>query len=290
MKKDIIDDCSVVIRSVGERTEEACKDKLKEVFPEENITVISDRPFSATLRKSLEHGLDKGLPWTFCVDADVLIDRIGVQELFNRARVERDHVFEMHGFVFDKFFNEVRPAGNHLYRTSHIPWAIQAIPQEGDSLRPETTMIKALVSKGLSNRYFEDLIVGIHDFEQYYLDIYCKGYLHAHKHATHVSRLLPFWKNQAETDVDFQVLLWGVAAGVASTGSIFVDKNKVPLDIFHLYGKNLSEKEQIRPGQPLTLDMSSVLNAGETNLRANKTKMVGLRRLLRGVVRYFVRL
>lgn len=245
MSKQRITDCTVIIRSVDERTEGLCKELATDVFPSENIAVITDRPFSVTLRRSLQFGLKAGLPWTFCLDADVLIDKDRIHELFGRAREESHSIFEIHGFVYDKFFNECRPAGNHLYRTEHLNEAIIHVPAEGLSLRPETTMIKSMHTRHLYNRYYTDLVIGIHDFEQYYLDIFSKGYLHANKHVKHLSRLLPYWKSMAAKDKDFEVLLWGISAGIAQTAQVFADKGKVPTQIFDLYAAGMQEKRAL---------------------------------------------
>ena len=40
---------TVVIRSVGERTEAVCRNLVAQQVPQENIVVVSNAPFSATL-------------------------------------------------------------------------------------------------------------------------------------------------------------------------------------------------------------------------------------------------
>lgn len=222
---------------------------LEGIFPRDNIEIISSRPFSATLRNSLVHGLATGRDWTFCVDADVLVHESGIRELFRRAASAGDDYFEFHGFVADKFFGDFRPAGNHLYKTAHLQRALALIPEEGVSLRPETFMLKAMQDQGIEHKYYPDLIVGIHDYEQYYSDIFAKGYLHSRKHVAHLSRLLPNWWKRAETDDDFKVLLWGIGIGISHGGNVFADKSKVPFEIFEYLFDGREEKPPLNAAE-----------------------------------------
>ncbi len=68
-------DVTVIVRECGERTAATCVAMLQRLFPGREIHRVSARPFSATLRLSLEKGLAEGRPWTLCIDADVLVMR-----------------------------------------------------------------------------------------------------------------------------------------------------------------------------------------------------------------------
>lgn len=244
-----IENCTVVIRSVGERTEQTCFKLLEDLFPAGHIQVISDTPFSATLRKSLQHGITQNREWTLCIDADVLIEQKALRTLFERSAMFDDTYFEFHGFVADKFFYDIRPAGNHLYRTQHLQKSIELIPQEGTTLRPETYMLTAMNKIGFKNKYFSDMVVGIHDFEQYYSDIFRKGYLHSRKHVFHLSKLLPVWSQKAKTDDDFRVFLFGVGCGIASDTDVTADKSKTPFNLFEILSKGIKEKSLLKKEQ-----------------------------------------
>ena len=73
-EKSLIDRTSVIIRSAGERTEQLCRKLIIEqgVSPE-NLVAIKEVPFSAALKKSFQAGIERGLKWTLCNDADVLL-------------------------------------------------------------------------------------------------------------------------------------------------------------------------------------------------------------------------
>ncbi|PKO72738.1 MAG: hypothetical protein CVU20_01560 [Betaproteobacteria bacterium HGW-Betaproteobacteria-14] len=205
-------DVTVIVRECGERTADACVALLQRRFPGQDIHRVSDRPFSATLRRSLEKGLAEGRPWTLCIDADVLVlpELADLLEAANDAPAE---VFELQGLVFDKLMTAPRAAGNHLYRTSLIARALPLIPA-GHSLRPESDMVEAMAAQGFPNRQSATLI-GLHDFEQSFRDLHAKAFLHGHKHRFLLPLYRPLWQMLAPIDDDFRVALAALDAAQA---------------------------------------------------------------------------
>ena len=197
-----IADVTIIVRECGERTAEACVALLQRLFPGNEIHRVGARPFSATLRLSLEKGLAEGREWTLCIDADVLA-LAGLLDLLQEAQAAPADVFELQGLVFDKLMAAPRAAGNHLYRTHHLERAVALIPA-GKSLRPETQMIEVMAGLGFPWRQSRAL-VGLHDFEQSYADIYAKAYLHGHKHHYLLPLFRPLWQLLAQDDADFRV-------------------------------------------------------------------------------------
>jgi len=197
-------DVTIVVRECGERTAELCVWLLQQTFPEHEIHRVSARPFSETLRLSLEKGKAEGRPWTLCIDADVLV-LPELTELLAEAETMPTDVFEIQGLVIDKLMTAPRAAGNHLYRTDLIPRALPLIAA-GQGLRPETEMIEAMASEGFPNRQ-SVIVVGLHDFEQSYRDIYAKAFLHGHKHRFLLPLYRPLWKLLARSDADYRVAL-----------------------------------------------------------------------------------
>ncbi len=198
------DQVTVIVRHCGERTTDACAKLLQDLAPGNRVHRVSARPFRETLRQSLELGLAERRPWTLCIDADVLV--LPQMEDFLRA-ADRFPAgfFEAQALVLDKLVPARRPAGNHLYRTELIARALPKIPR-GDSVRPEYEMIKAMSALGYRDHQ-SPLLVGLHDFEQAYEDIYLKAFLHAHKHRAFVPLLRPLWRALGPGDADFRVAL-----------------------------------------------------------------------------------
>lgn len=236
---------TVIIRSVGERTESLTRSLIiAQGVPEKNVLVIRDAPFSMTLRKSFEQGIIQGRPWTFCVDADVLLRQGSVLEMLSVAERQNPKVFEMQGYILDKFFGGVRGGGVHLYRTELLNIALSEIPNEGLDIRPEYHTIKAMVKLGYywKNIYY---VVGLHDFEQYYSDIYRKACVYAHKHVHRSEPLLTFWRNNINFDKDYSVALFGFARGIEHAGPLSIDvTNKAYLRDMRSLG--IEEKQDIK--------------------------------------------
>lgn len=195
------DDLGVVVRGSGERTIEACCGLLAELFGE-SVHRVSGRPFSATLRKSLELGTRLGRPWTLCVDADVLA-LPALATFIAEARALPRNTFAVQALVLDKLLPVRRPAGNHLYRTELLNLALSRIPSE-DMLRPEYEMIRSMC--GLGHGFYQSrLVVGLHDFEQSYADLFAKAYLHGHKHRSLEDQFLLIWQSLSDEDADYAV-------------------------------------------------------------------------------------
>ena len=216
-------DVTVIIRSTGERTLSYCRKLITLQVPEEQVNIIEETPHPAALKKCLETGIEQGRKWTLLIDADVLItnDVVGTMLQFAESAVE--NLLVIQGVVLDKFFPIKRPAGNHIYRTALLKKAVELIPTHGTSLRPESDMMEAMAENGYPWQQV-DFILGLHDFRQYYRDIYKKCFLQAHKHARYISIVESYWEEKQTYDKDFKVALAGLKAGREYNGKVFVDR------------------------------------------------------------------
>lgn len=215
-------DVTVIVRECGERTADACASLLEEVFPGQVVFRVSGQPFAATLEKSLLQGLAEARPWTLCVDADVLV-LPSLTDFIDEAKRLPDHYVEAQALVADKLLPARRPAGNHLYRTALIPKALTCLPKTA-SLRPESSMMDILAQAG--HPYHQsDILVGLHDFEQYPADIYNKAALHGHKHAYLEDLLLPLWLQWGHEDLDYRIAYDAFVAARQSPPPAAVSRN-----------------------------------------------------------------
>lgn len=239
---------SVVIRSVGERTESLCRDLLIRSLGVEP-TIINERPFAKSLEKGLLYGIEKDKKWTLCTDADLLVDLDGLNRLIQYAESTKDSVFKITPQFFDKFFDDYREGGVHLYRTKYLKEALDYIPSEGLDLRPETHMLTRMRRIGYD---FErpPIIIGVHDFDQYYKDIFRKGYVHSHKWVNRLSELVPMWREKAKKDADFRVLLTGVAAGLLTP----TDQIRINEEVTPHYMLNMLTNDEIVEKNPIDVD------------------------------------
>lgn len=219
------DQVTIIIRSVGERTETLCKKLiLDQGVPEENVFVIRETPFSKAMRVGYQKGIDNGLKWTYCIDADVLMAEHAIRDMVRVANKQPDEVFTISARLVDKFFNFPRRVGNHLFRTSSLASMISNIaPYEKEGIRPETDAKNAIIEKGGIEHKIDD-IIGLHDFEQHYEDIARKAYVHANKHTEYLGEFVPHWKENAAKDRDYKVALFGLSEGLKHVDNVKINK------------------------------------------------------------------
>jgi hypothetical protein len=247
---------TIIIRSVQERTEQLCHDLiLAQGVDPDIIVIVREAPFSVALRKSFQIGLERGLPWTLCVDADLLLRSGSIQRMLELAKQQPENVCEIQGYILDKFFGGPRPGGVHLYRSSLLSKAVSFMPNDGLDIRPEFQILQIMQSKGYPWVSVPD-VVGLHDFEQYYRDIFRKCFVQAHKHEYLTDLFLSIWRKWANNDRDYWVALQGFAAGIAHHEDVRIDTRQVFL-------QNGFDRLQIKEKAPLAsgqLSLDSVEN------------------------------
>lgn len=215
---------TVVLRAAGERTVKACRTILAQQVPDANITTICETPFARAVQRTFEIGVDAGRPWTLAIDADVMLRHDAVATLLAWGNSAADHVFEVQGTVLDKLMGGPRAAGNHLFRTALLPAALAYIGTDAaaESLRPETFVMRRMAEAGHPWVQHEG-VLGLHDYEQAYRDIYRTAFVHAHKHNRQLPYLLALWERLAPADADYRVALWGARDGEKYQDDVRID-------------------------------------------------------------------
>lgn len=240
----ILHKVTVVIRSVGERTEEVCRALiLEQGVPPEAVFVVRQTPFSRTLRAGTEIGLEQKRPWTLFVDADLLLRPGSIRRIVEVAEAQAPKVCQVQGYCLDKFFGGVRPGGIHLYRTSLMGEFLSCIPDDGADIRPETRALTTMASKGFP-WYLASELVGLHAFEQSYEDIFRTCFVHAHKYSHLFEFLIPYWRSKVQLDGDYRVALAGFSAGIEYSGLVRIDK-KAPYLLAAMARVNRLEKNDL---------------------------------------------
>ena len=272
LKSKVLKDTIWVIRSAGERTTEACRALVEEFVPSDQVRVIQEVPFSKAIKKTFQIGAESGKKWTVCLDADVLVYREGIRELLEATESVDSHIWSVQGLTIDKFIPIIRTAGNGIYRNSMVQEAMQYIPEEGTSLRPETTMMDAMIAAG-HLKYRTNIVVGIHDFEQYFSDIFRKTFLHVHKHSNVLNEMLAYWEQMKKDDEDFEIALLGAEAGKSFSGTIKIDKRFRQKE-----WQRICEREEIKekddlPSKKITpAKVRDFVNTFETDMELQKKK------------------
>jgi len=221
---------TLVIRTVGERTEDACRASIRaQGITDVQIVTVRETPFSRAMRVGFEAGIAAGRDWTFCVDADVILRRGSIAAMLRQAAQQPPNVFELQAVVLDKLFVALREAGNHLFRTELLPQVIDCIPEEGETLRPESTAMERM--KACGYRWTRvPYVLGLHDFGQSNRDIFRKCYTHAQKHVHLLGDLIPMMRARVASDPDFEVAIAGLAEGLKAKDSVRINTNYRPFN------------------------------------------------------------
>ena len=215
----------VVIRSSEERSLQACLNSVLLQTDKNNLRIIQERPFENALRKSFKLGIESGKRWLITLDADVLLFPNVLNDLLAAAEQMPETYVEIGARIFDKVFGAYRLAGNRVYRVSILQKALSCIPEIGTEIRPETATLKKLAEFGHSNRKI-GLVMGIHDFEQFYGDLYRKAFVHGQKHYYLAGDLLKRCLKKKAADPDFAVILKGFCDGIVSTEKATIDAGR----------------------------------------------------------------
>lgn len=220
----LLDSVIVVIRASSERTFDLCK-ALCLAQGVESLSIVQEVPFEMALRKCYAIGIASNMKWMVTVDADVLIIDGAVQTLVNHAEMMPQNFVQLEGRIYDKITGLYRQAGHRIYRTRLLPLALNQIPHDGVQLRPEYFTLQQMGKLGYPSRRISD-VVGLHDFEQSYFDIYRKSFVHAIKHPHWVADIIERCVKSLHNDPDYLVILKGLWDGLTTEMAVSIDRRK----------------------------------------------------------------
>ena len=216
-------DVRLVIRSAGERTTSvAARLAVQCGVAADDITIVREVPFELAVRASYQEGIRAGRTWTMTLDADVLLNATAIADLIHCADQLPSHFLQLEGCVFDKITGSYRQAGHRIYRTELLPLALTQIPPPGIRIRPERFTLGQMIALGYPSRCVPE-VVGLHDFEQHYADLYRKSLVHAKKHPYLLDDLLLRCARQMHEDTDFLIILKGLWDGLRMPGMASID-------------------------------------------------------------------
>lgn len=215
-------DLIVVIRSSGERTEALCRELVLREMPIDRVHIVRAFPFEKTLSECFRIGRDSDAKWMMTLDADVLLRQGAIHDFLNEAGQLPDHFFHTEGLIFDKLTGRYRKAGHRMYRVSMLEKAMGLIPEAGSEIRPEFTTVNRMAAAGFLSRE-TSTVYGIHDFEQYFEDVYRKCFVHARKHREWVGGLIEYWQGESD-DADFRIALKALYDGLTIGIRVSIDK------------------------------------------------------------------
>ena len=239
-------DINVVIRSVGERTVNILKESvLRQQITDADIKIIQVFPFESALREMMNLSLASQKKWTIALDGDTVIFDNAISKLVDAINKLPRSAFTLQGNLYDKIFGEFRPVGHRIYRTEYFQKALQLIPNSGEFMRPETTMIERMTSLGYGH-FVHNKVHGLHGYEQYYRDIYRTSFTHGIKHATKGAKILHSSLKKINFDSDYSIVIRGLVDGMITTKGVNLDASTYSEISYKLLAQlGLKEKDAV---------------------------------------------
>ena len=268
-------DCFVVVRAAGERTEAACARLAGSQVGEANVRTIREVPFSEAVRRGFEIGVEAGRAWTLCLDADVLLRPGAIAALCAAGDAEwaaSPDLFEIEGRVADKLLGQLRPAGAHLYRTSLLEEALRTADFNAKKRRPESHVKRCMRKAGYRTAEIAD-VLGLHDHEQSYRDLFRKVFTHARKHERFMTYAQRYWRRAGASDDDlrFAYVVLAMAHAINEHANldsvpagerVAIDVRAFPGDVEALLKPlGLEEKAPLDPGEYMGAAVEDALDA-----------------------------
>ena len=253
----IAEDVFVVIRAAGERTEAVTHALAAHELSPSRIAVLHEVPFATAIRKAFERGVAEAAEWTLCLDADVLLRPGAIADLLVEARRQDAAAFGVSGTVADVLLGQWRVAGQHLYRTALLGKALEKAKFDPAKRRPESH-VKRYMREAGHPWIQSSVMMGLHDAEQFYADIFRKVVVHSRKHERFMAYARLFWARAGKADPDFRVALASLDGperigavperGRSVADSVLIDRTQFPDRIdAYLSETGLVEKDPLTP-------------------------------------------
>ena len=261
----------VAIRAAGERTEALAHALAAAEVGPDRVTLLHEVPFATAIRAGFERGVASGAAWTLCLDADVLLRPGAVADLLTQARHLDPGMFGVSGVVADPLMGRQRVAGQHLYRTDLLRTALSTASFDPSQRRPESHVKRQMLAAGHA-WHRSDVVMGLHDAEQFYADIFRKVVVHTRKHEKAMPIARRIWARTAATEPDARVAFWSMEAPErigpvpppkgAGARAVSIDRRQFPDRIDGFLGLvGLTEKPPLSADAMRPADVSARLAA-----------------------------
>lgn len=247
------DEIRIIVRTCGERTTQKCVELCEK---QGTTDIIEAVPFGESLRKSYKTAMNYPSKWVCMIDADVLLLpgtlQAAITELNNADAIGKHTYFCLDGFCQDKIMMKRRRAGIHIYRTELLEQGYQYI--DDLQLKPESHVRKSMALEGFPTYSKSPITFGLHDYEQYYVDLWRKSVCQTQKLPKRAIIAAPTWKilstsTGAKKDDDFLVIYEAHKYGIKRTPQIVIDKNVDYDAAANLARLNIIEKEALPVGK-----------------------------------------
>lgn len=242
---------AVIVRSVGERTEDKALKRLKDIFGDNNVYLVKNvTPLIEASKETFELGLKTGKKWILVVDSDVFLFEDKIWIFIKKAQkiIKKDKkALCFQGYVFDKFANTPRECGVYLFYSKNLKYKNEYFNLCKDKIRPDSCVRDYIEEKGYRT-YQSDDVLGIHDFFQNNRDIVKKIILHCKKNDDEIKNWIKEWEKLAKNDKDFEYAFLGLKIYDSIKDKNFIPDSKQ----FDEYIKNyniLNSKDELQDNE-----------------------------------------
>lgn len=262
-----------VVRSVGERTESLCIDLLEQYRCEEDsLSIIRQQTHADAVEGTLRIAADQPQQWTVAVDADMLLYPTAVDTIRRELMSAHSASSVVHFAVSDKLYRMKR-WGVTVFRRDA---AAEAVPilrslREQRNLKIERALIKKLESQGRKVE-FSRTDVALHDFLQYYADLYRKAYLNAVRNPAITRRAHRPWKRISAVDRDYAAILKGSEDALIETRQLSNSVGDFEPSILQarIRSLGLDEKNDLTVDAYVDWDIEKMVEEQRLSLRKHK--------------------
>lgn len=214
----MIKDLIVIVRSVGERTENACLDIVQsQLNSEKQAHLVKGKPFSEAHMNSIQIALDSKANWALFLDADVLLRNDALEIIVQEAKKIAEPFFQLNFRILDRGFGG-ESYGVHFYSTKYFEHALKYKEVAFVAQRPEFAICRELaVHEGIPS-ITSKISVALHGYQQYYIDLYRTTFVRAIKYSRHLEYMFRLYKEGyigvENDDFDMRFMFWGLVDGM----------------------------------------------------------------------------
>lgn len=225
-------DVFVVVRSVDERTEDACVSIAESQLSDPSqLAIVKGIPFGEAHIESIRLAIDSQAQWALFLDADILLKDNAIETMLSEAMKIPEPFFQFNFRILDRGFGG-ESYGIHFYSTKHFRSAYNLQEYALRSQRPEYTICSEIAKRYSVPSITSTFAAGLHGFEQYYSDLYRTAFVRSIKYKRHMDYFLRrYYDGNFEEGASFvedRFMFWGVLDGMffKSYGEIApLDKN-----------------------------------------------------------------
>ena len=164
---------AVIIRSIGERTEQLCYDACSNIISKKRIHIIKNYfPSYKTFDKMFQIVIKNNYHWYLALDSDLILKPGWPYNVIEVLSNQNYHDYYAFSFaVKDKFFGRI-DRGNHFFNGKYAVESRRILNKKTKYFPKPETSIKLFLKGEIKRKHFSTKCIGFHGFEQYRKHIY----------------------------------------------------------------------------------------------------------------------